>query len=380
MHGGFVGGPRGHEPGQRGRVLRPEDDLLFGRKVAEQRAGGHVGRRGDLLDRRGLDALIGEQPQRLRLDGAAGPLLLPFPQRRGRLIARQRPLWQPGTPAGLPLRHLRVDRRRADSAHRSRAAHPRALLPGRGRRTARVGLPHRAAARPAGRAGRPHQGLPRDAVAAASHDHAARDAAGLHKSLVADRPHVPQPADGQPDRPELRPVEIPAAGGIGSARAIASCFGELATGAKTLRLGGRTLDGLTAPGVPPADGWGDVVWHTDIRFSAGSSSPARPARSGPATARSAPRAPAAHSASPTLISASATPTRPTAWASTSSTIPASTPSAPPSTAAFAPHDQANRVFRAEPTHELASRNPRPSSGPHRPAGPPPPSPGWELWP
>jgi CubicO group peptidase (beta-lactamase class C family) len=71
------------------------------------------------------------------------------------------------------------------------------------------------------------------------------------------------------DRPELRPVEIPAAGGIGSARAIASCFGELATGANTLRLGGRTLDELTTPGVPPADGWGDVVWHTDIRFSAG---------------------------------------------------------------------------------------------------------------
>jgi hypothetical protein len=71
----------------------------------------------------------------------------------------------------------------------------------------------------------------------------------------------------------LRRVEIPAAGGIGSARAIASCFGELATGAKTLRLGGRTLDELTAPGVPLADGWGDVVWHTDIRFPPVSSSP-----------------------------------------------------------------------------------------------------------
>jgi hypothetical protein len=152
-------------------------------------------------------------------------------------------------------------------------------------------------------------------------------------------------------------VEIPAAGGIGSARAIASCFGKPATGAKTLRLGGRTLDELTAPGVPPVDGWSDVVWHTDIRFSAVSSSPARPAGSGPAAARSAPRAPAAHSASPTLISASTTPTRPTAWVSTSSTILASTPSAPPSTAAFVPHKQRQSDIQRGADHERASRNP-----------------------
>ena len=49
-------------------------------------------------------------------------------------------------------------------------------------------------------------------------------------------------------------------------RAVARCFGELATGARTLGLTDRTLDELTAPGVPPADGWGDLVWHTDIRL------------------------------------------------------------------------------------------------------------------
>jgi CubicO group peptidase (beta-lactamase class C family) len=59
------------------------------------------------------------------------------------LIARQRPQWPPG----LPLPHLRVDRRRADRAHRSRTAHPRALLRRGGRRPAWSGLPHRAATR-----------------------------------------------------------------------------------------------------------------------------------------------------------------------------------------------------------------------------------------
>jgi CubicO group peptidase (beta-lactamase class C family) len=71
------------------------------------------------------------------------------------------------------------------------------------------------------------------------------------------------------DRPELRRIQIPAAGGIGSVRAVAHCFGELATGARTLGLTDRTLNELTTPGIPPADGWCDLVWHTDIRYSAG---------------------------------------------------------------------------------------------------------------
>jgi hypothetical protein len=41
---------------------------------------------------------------------------------------------------------------------------------------------------------------------------------------------------GALDRPQLRRIEIPAAGGVGTVRAIARCFGELATGARTLGL------------------------------------------------------------------------------------------------------------------------------------------------
>jgi CubicO group peptidase (beta-lactamase class C family) len=71
------------------------------------------------------------------------------------------------------------------------------------------------------------------------------------------------------DRPELRRIEIPAASGIGTVRAVARCFGELATGARTLGLTNRTLSELTAAGAPPTGGWGDLIWHTDIRYSAG---------------------------------------------------------------------------------------------------------------
>jgi CubicO group peptidase (beta-lactamase class C family) len=75
----------------------------------------------------------------------------------------------------------------------------------------------------------------------------------------------------------------------------------------------RTLNEVTAAGVPPADGWGDLVWHTDMRYSAGFLKPSPACPSGPATARSAPTAPAAPSASPTPTWAWDTPTHPIGW-------------------------------------------------------------------
>ena len=54
----------------------------------------------------------------------------------------------------------------------------------------------------------------------------------------------------------------------GSAYAVARCFGELATGARTLGLTDRTLNELTTPGVPPPTA-GAPRLHTDIRYSAG---------------------------------------------------------------------------------------------------------------
>jgi CubicO group peptidase (beta-lactamase class C family) len=204
--------------------------------------------------------------QRLRLADLADQ------DRLAALIARQRPLWRPGTRQGYHyltsgwiaaelIRRTDPARRTLGRFFRDEVAVPLGL-------DFHIGLP---------------PDLPDERVARIKAFHGMQLL--LHPttmppgmllafinpwSLTARtflNPRLASP--GAFDRPELRRVEIPAAGGIGSTRAIASCFGELATGAKTLRLGGRTLDELTAPGVPPADGWGDVVWHTDIRFSAG---------------------------------------------------------------------------------------------------------------
>jgi hypothetical protein len=84
---------------------------------------------------------------------------------------------------------------------------------------------------------------------------------------VAHQPTLANPRLASPgafDRPELRRIQIPAAGGIGTVRAVARCFGELATGARTLGLTDRTLNELTTAGIPPADGWGDGLGMPNV--------------------------------------------------------------------------------------------------------------------
>jgi AcrR family transcriptional regulator len=57
-----------------------EDELLLGRVVAEHRRAGDVGRLGDLVDRRGREALAGEQVHRGIAQRDAGRALLPLPE------------------------------------------------------------------------------------------------------------------------------------------------------------------------------------------------------------------------------------------------------------------------------------------------------------
>lgn len=71
-----------------------------------------------------------------------------------------------------------------------------------------------------------------------------------------------------------RNLEIPAGGGVGTARAIARAYGVFATGGQELGLRQETLRQLMAPPVPARCGFRDAAMHVDLRFSLGFAKPA----------------------------------------------------------------------------------------------------------
>jgi CubicO group peptidase (beta-lactamase class C family) len=71
------------------------------------------------------------------------------------------------------------------------------------------------------------------------------------------------------NRRELQRAEIPAANGIGTARAVAQAYGELATGGAALGLTQATLDALQRPAVAPSGGRMDLVIRIESVFSLG---------------------------------------------------------------------------------------------------------------
>jgi CubicO group peptidase (beta-lactamase class C family) len=66
-----------------------------------------------------------------------------------------------------------------------------------------------------------------------------------------------------------RNLEVPAGGGVGTARAIAHAYGIFASGGRELGLRQQTLDLLAAPAVPPARGFYDECLKGEVRFSLG---------------------------------------------------------------------------------------------------------------
>lgn len=71
------------------------------------------------------------------------------------------------------------------------------------------------------------------------------------------------------DRPEYRAIEMPAATGVGQARAIARVYGDLAAGGSELGIDAGTLAELAAPAVQPPGGATDLVLRVEAAFALG---------------------------------------------------------------------------------------------------------------
>jgi CubicO group peptidase (beta-lactamase class C family) len=66
-----------------------------------------------------------------------------------------------------------------------------------------------------------------------------------------------------------RNFEVPAGGGVGTARSMARAYSAFATGGRELKLRAETLQALTAPAVPAASAFYDECMKGEIRFSLG---------------------------------------------------------------------------------------------------------------
>jgi CubicO group peptidase (beta-lactamase class C family) len=74
---------------------------------------------------------------------------------------------------------------------------------------------------------------------------------------------------GDLNRPEFRAVELPAATGVGQARAVACVYGDLAAGGRAIGVDEGTLAELAAPAVQPSGGARDLVLRVEAAFSLG---------------------------------------------------------------------------------------------------------------
>lgn len=66
-----------------------------------------------------------------------------------------------------------------------------------------------------------------------------------------------------------RNLEVPSGGGVGTARAIARAYSAFATDGQELKLRPATLQALTAPAIPPTQGFYDECLFGEVRFSLG---------------------------------------------------------------------------------------------------------------
>ncbi len=102
--------------------------------------------------------------------------------------------------------------------------------------------------------------------------------AGFNRRSDIHRALVVNPGSGivhDAEHVYARNFEVPSGGGVGTARAIARAYSVFATGGHELGLMPKTLEALSAPPIPSANGFHDDGLMGDVSFSLGFMKPSR---------------------------------------------------------------------------------------------------------
>jgi CubicO group peptidase (beta-lactamase class C family) len=94
-----------------------------------------------------------------------------------------------------------------------------------------------------------------------------------HSALRRSDRNPPTSVSLDRSRVYARNLEVPAGGGVGTARALARAYGVCATGGRELGLRQETLQALMAPARPPARGFFDECLKIDWQLSLGFAKP-----------------------------------------------------------------------------------------------------------
>jgi CubicO group peptidase (beta-lactamase class C family) len=217
--------------------------------------------------------LLAHQAGLFALDEPVDRTVVADLDRLARILARQKPAWEPGTRQayhGITLGYYENELlRRVDPQHRSigrffedEIASPLGL-------DLFIRLP---------------ENIPNSRLATISRPRKVDMLFGLplRFTLLTLNPHsnVVRALKGSEfphdqERIYARNFEVPAGGGVGTARALAHAYGVFATGGRELRLRSQTLDLLAAPAIPPTRGFHDECLKADVQFSLGFMKPSR---------------------------------------------------------------------------------------------------------
>jgi len=193
------------------------------------------------------------------------------PERLAMVLARQKPAWEPGTRQGyhgMTLGYYESELlRRVDPGHRTVGQYFQEEI------AAPLGLDFYI---------RLPESIPDSRLATLVPASISRSVvvAPLALSFSAMFPHAPirralagslLPLNEQ--HVYARNFEVPAGGGVGTARAIAHAYGVFATGGKELGLRDQTLKQLMAPAIAPTKGFHDAVLKVETRFALGFAKP-----------------------------------------------------------------------------------------------------------